>query len=195
MNAAYLYAIPATGIAAGEETTARAAAVTLFSPAMGQWISALIAVSCFGALAAAVLSSARVYYAMARDGLFFRRMANVHPRYKTPAFALVSQAIWASVLMLSGRYDQLVTYLIFMGVMGYILTVGAVFVLRRKLPDKPRPYRCTGYPAAPAIYLAIAALWALNTLWQRPRESLAGLGIVLLGVPAYFYWRRKAIRT
>ena len=189
MNAAYLYALNLNSIATGESTTARAAAETLFSPTAGRWLSMLIALSSFGALCACVLTGARVYYAMAVDGLFFRRMAEVHPRWRTPAFSLIVQAVWGGILTLSGRYDQIYTYIMFMGVVSYALSVLALFILRRKRPDADRPYRCTGYPWIPALYLLIATAWALNTLLQKPTESLWGIGIVLAGVPLYLYWR------
>ena len=191
MNAAYLYAIPLPQMAAGEETVARAAAATLFSPAVGFWIAALVAVSCFGALSANILAMARVSYAMAEDGLFFRRMSRVHPRWHTPAFALAIQCVWGGVLTLSGRYDQIFTYIMFSEVVGYAFTVVGLFVLRRKRPDAARPYRCTGYPVLPALYVICAVAWAGNTLWARPHESFAGLLIVLAGVPFYLYWRRQ----
>jgi basic amino acid/polyamine antiporter, APA family len=192
MNVVYLYGIDVAHIAGGEQTTARAVAETLFSTNAGRWLSALIALSCFGALSSCVLSGARVYFAMARDGVFFRSMARVHPRWHTPALSLLAQAIWGAILTLSiADYDRLFTYLMFMGVVSYALTVAALFILRRTRPDVARPYRCTGYPFLPAIYLVIATLWALNTLWQRPLESLLGIGIVLVGVPFYFYWRHK----
>lgn len=190
MNAVYLYALDLNSIATGENTTARAAAETLFSPAAGRWLSALIALSSFGALCACVLTGARVYYAMAQDGLFFKRMAEVHPKWRTPAFSLIVQAVWGGILTLSLFYDQLFTYIMFMGVVSYGLSVLALFILRRTRPDAERPYRCTGYPWVPALYLIIAAWWSLNTLWQRPTESLFGVLIVLAGVPFYIYWRR-----
>lgn len=190
MNAVYLYALDLNSIATGESTTARAAAETLFSPATGRWLSALIALSSFGALSACVLAGARVYYAMAVDGLFFRKMAEVHPKWRTPAFSLMVQAIWGGILTLSGSYQWIYTYIMFMGVVSYALSVLAVFILRRTRPNVERPYRCTGYPWVPMIYLIIATAWALNTLWQAPTESLGGIGIVLLGVPFYLYWQR-----
>jgi basic amino acid/polyamine antiporter, APA family len=195
MNAAYLYGLSVPEIAAGEETTARAAANALFSPSIGVWISALVAVSCFGALSCAILSTARVSYAMANDGLFFRRMGTVHPVWRTPVFALITQGIWGGILALTGRYDQLFTYIMTMEVVSYGLAVAGLFILRRKYPDMPRPYRCTGYPWLPALYCVVAVVWALNTLWQRPMESAAGVGIVLLGLPAFFYWRRQSARV
>ena len=190
MNMTYVYALPLTEIAK-HETIAHAAAVALFSPAAAVWLSAMIAISCFGAAACAILSSARVYYAMAVDGVFFRRMADVHPKWRTPVFALIGQGVWAGILTLSGRYDQLYTYVMFGMVLSYTLTVVGLFVLRRKRPDIPRAYRCTGYPWLPAIYVLIGAAWTLNTIFARPTESLAGTIIILIGVPGYLYWRRN----
>ncbi|HZQ91649.1 MAG TPA: amino acid permease [Terriglobales bacterium] len=191
MNAAYLYALPLRGIAEGEETTARAAAVALFSPAIGQWLSALIALSCFGALSCSTLSGARVHYAMAKDGLFFKSVAKVHPKWHTPVNSLILQFIWSAILTLTGRYEQLFTYTMFMTVLGYTFTVAGLFALRWKRPNAERPYRCTGYPALPGLYVIVTAIWALNVVWQRPVESLAGIGIVALGIPGYLYWRRN----
>jgi len=190
MNMAYLYALPISEIV-NHETIAHAAAVALFSPAAAVWLSAMVAVSCFGAMACAILGSPRIYYAMAKDGLFFRRMAEVHPKWRTPAFALIGQGIWAGVLTLSGRYDQLYTYVMFGMVLSYTLTVVGLFVLRWKRPDIPRAYRCTGYPWLPGIYVLIGTAWTLNTIFTRPRESLAGTIIVLLGVPGYLYWKKS----
>jgi APA family basic amino acid/polyamine antiporter len=194
MNMTYLYAMPISEIVK-HETIAHAAAVALFSPAAAVWLSALVAVSCFGAMACAILGSPRIYYAMARDGLFFRRMAEVHPKWRTPAFALIGQGIWAGVLTLSGRYDQLYTYVMFGMVLSYTLTVVGLFVLRWKRPDIPRAYRCTGYPWLPGIYVLIGTAWTLNTICTRPRESLAGAIIVLIGVPGYLYWKRSGTKA
>jgi APA family basic amino acid/polyamine antiporter len=190
MNLVYLYALP-IGAIAGEDTIARAAAVTLFSPAASRWLAGMIAISCFGAMSSVILSGARVYYAMAHDGVFFHRMARVHPRFHTPAFSLVVQGAWASVVALSGTYDQLLTYVMFMMVLSYVATVAGLFVLRWKRPDAPRPYRCTGYPWLPGMYLLLGGAWALNAAWQRPREALYGTILVLIGLPGYFYWRRS----
>jgi APA family basic amino acid/polyamine antiporter len=189
MNMTYVYALPLSEVAK-HETIANAAAVVLFSPAAAVWLSAMIAVSCFGALACAVLSSARVYYAMAVDGIFFPQMAKVHPKWRTPAFALIGQGLWAGVLTLSGRYDQLYTYVMFGMVLSYTLTVVGLFILRWKRPDIPRPYRCTGYPWLPGIYVLIGVTWTLNTIVTRPTEAFWGTTIVLAGVPGYLYWKR-----
>jgi basic amino acid/polyamine antiporter, APA family len=189
MNMTYVYALPLTEIAK-HETIAHTAAVALFSPAAATWLSALIALSCFGAMASCVLSGSRVYYAMAKDGVFFKRMAEVHPKWGTPAFALIGQSIWAAVLTVSGSYDRLYTYVMFGMVLSYTLTVIGVFVLRWKRPDAERPYRCTGYPWLPGFYILVIGAWTLNTIFNRPVEAALGAGIVLLGVPGYLYWKR-----
>jgi len=191
MNMTYLYALPLSQVAQ-HETIAQAAAAVLFSPAAATWLSALIAVSVFGALACAILSCARVYYAMALDGAFFPQMARVHPKYRTPAVALIGQSAWAAVLTLSGRYDQLYTYVIFGMVLFYTLTVVGMFLLRWKRPEIPRPYRCTGYPWLPALYILVGTAWTLNTILTRPLEAFWGTAIVLVGVPGYLYWKRSS---
>jgi basic amino acid/polyamine antiporter, APA family len=190
MNMAYVYAMPLSEVAK-HETIAHAAAEVLFSPGAAVWLSAMIAVSCFSAAATCTLSGARVYMAMAQDGAFFRRMAIVHPKWRTPAFSLIGQGIWAGVLTLSGRYDQLYTYVIYGMVLSYTLTVIGLFILRWKRPDLPRPYRCTGYPWIPAIYVLAGAAWTLNTIVTRPSEAFWGTTIVLVGVPFYLYWKRQ----
>ena len=173
MNMTYVYAMPLNEIAK-YETIAHAAAAILFSPGAAVWLSAMIAISCFSAAAACTLSGSRVYLAMAQDGVFFRRMADIHPKWRTPAFSLIGQGIWAAVLTMSGRYDQLYTYVIFGMVLSYTLTVIGLFVLRWKRPDVPRPYRCTGYPWLPAIYVIVGVAWTLNTIIQRPTEAFWG---------------------
>ncbi|MEP6643741.1 MAG: amino acid permease [Acidobacteriaceae bacterium] len=191
MNMTYVYAMPLTDVA-NHETIAHAAAIALFSPGAAIWLSAMIALSCFGAMASCVLSGARVYYAMAKDGVFFQRMGKIHPKWRTPAFSLIGQGVWAAVLTVSGRYDQLYTYVMFMMVLSYTLTVAALFVLRWKRPDIPRSYRCTGYPWLPGFYIILGTFWTINTIVQRPKEALAGTLIVLLGVPGYLYWKRTS---
>ncbi len=190
MNLTYVYAMPLSEIAK-HETIAHAAAAALFSPRAAVWLSITIAISCFSAAATCTLSGARVYLAMAQDGVFFKRMAVIHPKWRTPAFSLIGQGIWAGVLTLSGRYDQLYTYVIFGMVLSYTLTVIALFILRWKRPDIPRPYRCAGYPWLPAIYVLVGTAWTLNTIITRPIEAFWGTAIVLIGVPGYLYWKRS----
>ena len=190
MNLTYVYALPLKEIAT-HETIAHAAAAALFSPGAAIWLSLMIAVSCFSAAATCTLSGARVYLAMAQDGVFFKRMAVIHPKWRTPAFSLIGQGLWAAVLTLSGRYDQLYTYVIYGMVLSYTLTVIAMFWLRWKRPDIPRPYRCTGYPWLPAIYVLIGTAWTLNTIFTRPTQAFWGTAIVLIGVPFYLFWKRS----
>jgi basic amino acid/polyamine antiporter, APA family len=193
MNATYVYALPLNEVSK-YETIAHAAAERLFSPGAAVWLSAMIAISCFSAAAACTLSGSRVYLAMAQDGVFFRRMAEIHPRWRTPAFSLIGQGLWAALLTMSGRYDQLYTYVIFGMVLSYTLTVIGLFVLRWNKPDIPRPYRCTGYPWLPGIYVLVGVAWTLNTIIERPTEAFWGAAIVLVGVPGYLYWKRGVRR-
>jgi APA family basic amino acid/polyamine antiporter len=188
VNFVYLYALPITRVA-NEMTIAQAAAVALFSSSAARWLGATIALSCFGAASSAILCSARVSYAMARDGAFFHAMGRIHPKYRTPAFSLIAISSWSIVLALSGSYDQLYTYVMFMMILSYVAGVAALFVLRRKRPDVPRAYRCTGYPYLPALYLLMAGAWALNSVVTRPKETLIGIAIVFLGAPFYAFWR------
>ena len=194
MNFAYVYAMPLSEVAK-HETVAHAAAAVLFSPQAAVWLSLMIAVSCFSGAATCTLSGARVCLAMAQDGVFFQRMAQIHPKWRTPAFGLIGLGIWAGILAISGRYDQLYTYVIYGMVLSYTLTVLGLFILRWKRPDLPRPYRCAGYPWLPGIYVLITAAWTLNTIITRPKEALAGTIIVLIGVPGYLYWKRANRKT
>ncbi len=188
INAVYLYALPMSGITA-TTTVVQSAAMAMFSPAAGRWLGLMIAVSCFGAMASCILSGARVYYAMAEDGVFFRALARVHPRWHTPVWSLALQGIWAAVLVAILEYADLFTYVMFMMVLSYVLTVAALFVLRRKMPGAERPYRCAGYPWLPGLYVVLGGIWAANALWEKPKDALIGIFIVLVGVPLYVYWR------
>jgi APA family basic amino acid/polyamine antiporter len=129
---------------------------------------------------------------MARDGVFFESMAQVHPKWRTPAFSLIGQGIWGAILTVSGHYDQLYTYVMFGMVLSYTMTVIGMFVLRWKRPNAERPYRCTGYPWLPAIYVLVGGAWTLNTIFTRPKAALAGTVIVLLGVPGFLYWKKHS---
>ncbi|MGZ4814972.1 MAG: APC family permease [Terriglobales bacterium] len=191
MNAAYLYSTPLDQIASAS-AIGESAARTLFSPLAAWLLSIVIAISSLGAAGSCVLSGARVSYAMAIDGLFFRKMGDVHPQFRTPWFALVAQGIMASLIALSGTYDQLFTYCVFGMVLSYVACVIAMFVLRRTQPDLPRPYRCHGYPWLPALYIILIGGWLLNTLVTRPTEALACTALMALGVPWYMYWKRTA---
>ncbi len=128
---------------------------------------------------------------MARDGAFFRAVARVHPTHQTPSVSILALNVWAVLLVLSGRYKELFTYVIFASWILYGMTTAAVIVLRRKKPDLVRPYRTVGYPIVPVLFVAAAALLIFYTLKTSPRESFMGLGVIALGLPFYFYWRRQ----
>ena len=155
-------------------------------------ISGLVIVSVFGALNGSILVGPRVYYAMAKDGLFFRKVAHVHPRFRTPGFSILIQAIWASLLTLLGTFEQLFTFTMFIGILFWIVATASVFTLRKKRPDLPRPYKTWGYPVVPAIFIIASTGILLNTLMEKPVEALAGLLLTALGIPAYYYWKRRS---
>jgi len=147
-------------------------------------------ISTFGCVNGLILAGARVYYAMAQDGLFFPAAGLLNTRH-VPAAALVFQGIWAALLTLSGTYGDLLDYVIFAALLFYVLTVGAVFVLRRTQPDVPRPYRAVGFPVVPAAYVALAALIMIDLLIVKPRYTWPGVLIVASGVPVFYWWRRR----
>jgi APA family basic amino acid/polyamine antiporter len=190
VNVVYLKALPISEMA-GVVTIADSASSVLFGTVASMFLAVAILISIVGALNGCVLVGARVYYAMAKDGLFFKKMATVHPRFKTPSVAIVAQAVWSSVLVLSGTIEQLFVYMIFSAVIFWIVTVAGIFTLRKKQPDLPRPYKTWGYPVTPIIFIIACTGILINTLFESPLESLAGLGITAIGVPVYFYWRRE----
>jgi APA family basic amino acid/polyamine antiporter len=168
------------------------AAQVLFGSLGAKVINVAVLISTFGCISSTILYAARIYLPMAQDGVFLPALAKVHPRYKTPAACILAQGIWAVVLTFSGSYEQLYTYVTFAVVLFHALTGAAVFVLRRTRPDAERPYRTWGYPWVPAVFVLSSAALVLNTLVEKPRESLIGLFILALGIPAYLYWRRTA---
>ncbi len=192
-NGAYLHVLSIQEIAASDHVGASMAERVL-GPAGGKLVSAIILLSMIGTLNGAFLTSPRIYFAQARDGLFFRRFGDVHPRHQTPAFAIASQAVWAVVLLLSGTYETLADYAMFSLWFFYGLMILGLMVLRRRRPDLPRPYRMWGYPVTPLLFLAVAAWFLINTLITRPAPALAGLAFIVSGVPVYFLWRARAAR-
>ncbi|HMF10161.1 MAG TPA: amino acid permease [Thermoanaerobaculia bacterium] len=190
-NLVYLRALPISEMA-GAERVGEAAVRALFGPATARLASAAILVSIFGCLAANILTCSRIYQPMAEDGLFFRVLTRIHPKTRVPAASLIAQGVWASVLVLSGSFEQLYTYVIFIEVLFFVLTGLALYVLRRKFPDAPRPYRTWGYPWVPALFVAASFVLMVNTLREKPVEALWGLGLLVLGLPAYALWRRRS---
>jgi APA family basic amino acid/polyamine antiporter len=150
-----------------------------------------ILISTFGCCNGLIMAGARVYYAMARDGLFFKSVGKLHPTYKTPVVSLVVQGIWTCILCVSGSYGQLLDYIIFAVLVFYILTIGGLFVLRRTRPDAERPYRAVGYPVLPAIYIVMALFIDVVLLRYKPQYTWPGLIIVLMGIPVYMVWGRR----
>ncbi len=161
-------------------------------PAGAGLVSIAAMISIFAALNGSILTGARVPYAAARDGLFFRSAARVHPVFRTPGVSILMMSGWAAVLVLSGQYDNLFNFVIFGSWILYAMAAASVFVLRRKRPDLARPYKTLGYPVVPILFLVGAAALEISTLKDRPVESLAGIGLILLGLPFYFYWKRRA---
>jgi APA family basic amino acid/polyamine antiporter len=188
-NLVYLKVLPLAAIAsAPEDRVGTLAAQGLMGPWGMTFVNVAILVSTFGCTNGLVLAGARVYYAMASDGLFFGRAARISPRTHTPVFSLVIQAIWASVLVLSGTYSDLLDYVIFAALLFYVLTVCGLFVLRKKRPDMDRPYKAFGYPVIPGIYILLGSLVMLNLLWVKPRFTWPGLIIVMTGMPVFYFW-------
>ena len=187
-NAAYLHVLPLP-VMAEHERVAETAMEFLIGPRGARFVSALILCSIFGALNGTILTSARVYYAMARDGVLFKGVARIHPRFQTPAVALLVLGGWSTILSSIGSFKQLYTYVIFAMWIFSAAAIAGVFILRRRLPDLHRPYKVWGYPILPMAFILAALAIVANTLVSKPLESVIGLGIILLGVPIYYAWK------
>jgi APA family basic amino acid/polyamine antiporter len=190
VNLAYFHALPMDALR-GTSRVAEAAATAMVGPAGATLIALTVLVSTLGADAAVILGASRLFYAMARDGLLFPAAAAVHPRYHSPHVAIVGITIWSSLLALSGTYEQLFTYVVFVSVLFSLLGGLALFRLRWSRPGAERPYRVWGYPVVPALFVLGALFMVVNTLSERPRESLAGLALLALGLPVYWYASRR----
>ena len=193
-NVGYIRALGPIG-AANSERVAADAIGAVVGPVAGAIVSALILVSIFSALNGLVLTTPRMFYAMARDGLFFQRLAAVHPTFGTPAFAIVTLTAWSAALAASGTFVQLLTYVVFVGWLFYALGAISVIIYRRRAPNAPRPYRVPGYPVTPLLFVLAAVTLVLNTIMTQPVRAAVGLGFVALGVPAYLAWRARARRV
>jgi basic amino acid/polyamine antiporter, APA family len=167
----------------------------IMGPGGAAAVSVAAMISIFAALNGSILTGARVPFAAARDGLFFKSAARVHPAFRTPGVSILMLTAWSSVLVLSGKYEDLFTYVIFASWFLYAMATAAVFVLRKKRPDLRRDYKTLGYPLVPILFLAGAAVLEVSTLIHQPRESIAGILLILLGLPFYFYWRRRASQS
>jgi APA family basic amino acid/polyamine antiporter len=169
---------------------AEAAAVALFGVGAAKLVSAAVMVSAFGCIGTTILYSTRTYLPMAQDGVFFKSLAVVHPKWRTPAACILAQGIWTVILTVSGTYEALYTYVIVIMFFFHAAIGMAVFVLRAKKPDWPRPYRVIGYPVVPAIFILTSLAFVFNALIERPTEALLGFGILFLGIPAFMYWKK-----
>jgi basic amino acid/polyamine antiporter, APA family len=204
-NIIYLNVLPLDGSASGatilergikyasEDRVATAVLAQMFGSAGGLLMAAAIMLSSFGCNNGLILAGARVYYAMAKHGLFFGKVGTLHPKYKTPVLSLMVQMIWTCILCVSGTYGQLLDYIVFAVLVFYILTIVGLFVLRRKHPDATRPYRAIGYPVLPAIYIVMALFIDVVLLLYKPQYTWPGLMIVLIGIPVYYLWSRRPV--
>jgi len=195
INFAFVYVMPVDEIINVANTPHTIVAIEVMRKFLGQsgafLISLLIMVSTFGTTNGTILASSRIYFAMSRDSLFFSSAGKHHPKFRTPHISLLIQGCWASVLVLSGSFDQLTDMLIFASFIFYGMGAFGVFVLRRKMKDIERPYKAFGYPVLPAIFVLFCIALVVVTIIQNPRDAGIGLGLVLIGIPFYLFWNRK----
>ena len=192
LNALFLYAMPIGELASVQGTLIDTVAERLFGFNVGSLIAGFTIVSLAASISAMVLAGPRVYFAMARDGLFAASVARVHPRLHTPVAAILAQSAWSAVLVLSGTLSQLVSYTGFAIVLFSAWAVASIFVLRGRAPSLERPFRAWGYPWAPALFVAGSALMLINEVWRNPWPSLSGLVIIATGIPIYWWMTRRS---
>ncbi len=202
VNIAYLSLLPFYGdptatdamgkgiMFAEKDRVATAAAMQILGSPATIFMAVLIMISTFGCNNGIILSSVRVYQAMAKDGLFFEKMKH-NNKFEVPGYALWIQFFWAAALCLSGTYNDLLDYVMFAVMLFYILTIAGIFILRKKMPDAERPYKAFGYPVIPIIYILVVAAFCINLLYMKPVNGGVGLAIVLVGIPIYYYWKKK----
>jgi APA family basic amino acid/polyamine antiporter len=193
-NLAYLYVLPIDQIAKSKLVAADVME-RIFSGYGGAVISLCVMISAFGTVNATSMATARVFFAMAKDKLFFSSFAKVHPKFKTPGRSLLIQGIWASILTLSGTYDQLFTYVIFAGWIFFALGAVAVFIIRKKMPSASRAFRVPGYPWVPIAFVTVATWFVINTIVEQTADSMVGLLLLLAGIPFYLYWKNQISRA
>ncbi|GAB4024174.1 APC family permease [Spirosoma koreense] len=197
LNAVYVYVLPIDTLASLAATPGKIAAVEVVRQAAGwagaTFISILILVTTSNSTNASILMPARVFYAMGRDGLFFKAAATIHPRFRTPSVAILFQSVWAIILVWSGSFDQLTDMLVFASFIFYGATALGVLLLRHRQPELHRPYRVIGYPFVPAFFCICCMLLVIMTLINQPREALTGLGLITTGLPFYWFWRKRSV--
>jgi APA family basic amino acid/polyamine antiporter len=194
VNVAFLRTMSVDGLGAAARP-AQAASLILFGTGATLLLSGAIVAMAIGSASAAVVPPARIAFAMARNGLLPERFGRVHPRFRTPALAIAIFAVWTSILCLSGRYEQLFVYATFAIILAYVAAGVSIFVFRRRLPDADRPYRCWGYPWTPLLFIGSSLAVAIATIAAQPKETLAGLAIMVAGIPVYYWMRRKAMKN
>jgi len=192
-NIAYMLLLPLPDMAASSRV-ASDAMKTALGPVGGSLIALVICISTFGTAGIYTLTAPRIYFAMAQDNVFFKLAATVHPKYHTPAFSILIQSGWAILLILFwGTFENLISYVVFTDAIFFALAAAAVLVLRRRKPNAERPYKTLGYPVTPLIFIAIESWFVLNTLFEKPLQSFIGIGVILLGVPVYYFSKRRTI--
>ncbi|MCX6135652.1 MAG: amino acid permease [Ignavibacteriales bacterium] len=190
-NVAYMFLMTPAQMAASPRVAADAISLVL-GPVGGSLIAITIFISTFGTTGIYTLTAPRIYYAMANDGLFFKKVAEVHPRFRTPMLAIALQSAWAIVLILFwGTFESLISYVVFTDWIFFALAAFSIFIFRRRLPQAERPYRTLGYPLTPILFVTISTLFVIYTLFEKPAESLAGLAFLAAGVPVFLFWKRK----
>jgi len=190
LNYVLIYTLGFTGMNGSDLVVSDAASVFLGNKGAAI-VTLIILISLIGANNGFVLTSARINYAMAKDKLFFYQASQIHPRFKSPANALIIQCVWASLLTFTGTFNQLITYIIFASWIFYGMSAGAVIILRNKKPDMERPYKTPLYPWIPIIFILFAIFLTINTIIEAPRDAAIGAGIILAGLPMYYYWKNN----
>jgi basic amino acid/polyamine antiporter, APA family len=190
-NVAYMFLLSPNQMANSTRIASDAISVVL-GPLGASLIAITIFISTFGTTGIYTLTAPRIYYAMAKDGLFFKKVAEVHPRFRTPVFAIIFQSAWAIVLILFwGTFESLISYVVFTDWIFFALTAFSVILFRRRRPDAERPYKTFGYPLTPLFFVTISTLFVLYTLFEKPAEAIAGLGFLALGVPVFYFWKKR----
>ena len=190
VNIAYLKVLPMDSLI-GEIKVGEMTARILYGAEIGGIFAIVIMVSMFGALNGNILVGSRVYYAMAKDQLFFKKAADVHPKFNTPGNAILIQGAWSAILALTGTFEELITLVVFVNFMLWVASASTVFVFRKIQPDLERPYKVWGYPYVPAFFIIFSSAIMVNTFFESPMQSMMGIGLTVLGIPVYWFWKRN----
>lgn len=192
INFSFIYVLSLSGMSKAP-MVASEAAVILFGAGGASLVAIAVMIAMFGANNGFIFTGARIYYAMSKERLFFRSIKHVHPTFDTPYISLIAQGAWACALIFTGTFEQLFTYVVFASWLFYAMSCGAVLILRKKSPDIARAYRTWGYPWTPAAFILFSLFLVINTLIEDPRDALIGIGIILTGIPLYWYWSKTAL--